>query len=153
MHEWWWWDWMVHYLLGVCRIMFIIGESRRFHNTHIISCRPCLFIIWTPALPFSRVKSKRCSLCRNVFHLSCTLSGSSEDAAKRRCAVWEIKAQAWKREGANLAQTGQLTVHGHWCCWMDVAPDVNKNGEASGSNMPRYLCLTSQHFMPTSGFL
>lgn len=44
------------------------------------------------------------------------------------------------------------TVHGHWCCWIDVAPDVNKNGEGSGSSMPRFLCLTSEHLMPPSGF-
>lgn len=66
------------------------------------------------------------------------------------CAGWEIKAQASSREGAYLAQTG-------YCTWPLMLlgrcrPDVNKNGEGSGYNTPRYLCLTSEHFTPPSGF-
>lgn len=68
-----------------------------------------------------------------------------------RAALCE-KSKRRRRVGREPILRRLDTVHGHWCCWIDVAPDVNKNGEGSGSNMPRYLCLTSEHFMPPSGF-
>lgn len=97
----------------------------------------------------ANVKVKRAGSSEDWHFISPALL--SHDAAKQRCAVWEIKAQASSREVAYLMRR-LGTVHGHWCCWIDVAPDVNKNGEGSGSNMPRYLCLTSEHCMPPLGF-
>lgn len=74
--------------------------------------------------------------------MQCVARGSC-DANVQRCAAWAARAQAWSREGADLAQTV-------YCTWplmlLDRCspPDVNKNGEASGCTMQR---LTSVRYM------
>lgn len=94
------------------------------------------------------VKVKRTSRTVSLSHALCRAALVRLPSSAALCE----KSKRRRQVGREPIFRRLGTVHGHWCWWIDVAPDVNKNGEIGGSNMPRYLCLTSEHLMPPSGF-
>lgn len=99
----------------------------------------------------SNVKVNHTGSCEEWYLISHALGRTALMMLPSSDALCE-KSKRRRRVGREPILRRLGTVHGHWCCWIDVAPDVNMNGEGSGSNMSRYLCLTSEHFMPPSGF-
>lgn len=98
------------------------------------------------------VKAKRTGSSEARCFISHALCRAALTMLPGSAALCE-KSKRRRRVGREPILRRLGTVHGHWCCWIDVAPDVNKNGEGSGSNMPRYLCLTSEHLYATIGIL
>lgn len=83
-------------------------------------------------------------MLRNCVFISYALCRAALMMLPSSAALCE-KSKRRRRVGREPILRRLDTVHGHWCCWIDVAPDVNKNGEGSGSDTPSYLCLTSEH--------